>query len=264
VVAVPAVAVAAKPQPKYRVGDMVEGCFSEDSVWYQARIDIVLDGPTYKVTYLEYGNEEVLPESSIRVATQKPTPQAAPAPQIAPAPQAVAPQLPGYQVGEKCIAQFSEDLEWYNAVIDSIAPDGKSVSVTFTDYGNKEIVLKENLKKVAAATSTAPPVTAAPAPAPAPILATPVVFQQPRTLASASPLWKVGDACEACFSEDQVWYTAKIDKISPDYQAYTVIYLEYGNSEVLPPTALRSLHQAQAQVSKPKSYSDSYSYSFRF
>jgi len=78
------------------------------------------------------------------------------------------------------------------------------------------------------------------------------VFQQPRTLASASPLWKVGDACEACFSEDQVWYVAKIDKISPDHQAFTVIYLEYGNSEVLSLSALRPLPSTQTQVSTKK------------
>ena len=249
--AAPVVAASAKPQPKYRVGEVVEGCFSEDSVWYRARIDIVHDGPTYKVTYLEYGNEEVLPESSIRAATQQPQPVL---PQVA--------AVQAFQVGEKCEAVFSEDQQWYNAVIDLISPDGKSVSVTFTDYGNKEVVPRENLKKLVAAV----PVVSAPIPAPAPVLTSPVVLQQQqsRPLAVTGHLWKVGDTCEACFSEDQVWYTAKIDKISPDYQAYTVIYLEYGNSEVLPPTALRSLHQAQAQVSKPKSYSDSYSYSFRF
>ena len=53
-----------------------------------------------------------------------------------------------FQVGDACVAQWSEDLVWYNAIIQSINKDGDaSCCVTFTDYGNTEYVDKSVIVK---------------------------------------------------------------------------------------------------------------------
>jgi len=42
--------------------------------------------------------------------------------------------------------------------------------------------------------------------------------------------WKVGDVCEGQFSEDEQWYTARIDQVIAPGKYY-VTYTEYGNGE---------------------------------
>jgi len=53
---------------------------------------------------------------------------------------------------------------------------------------------------------------------------TPVPISAPYTQ------WKVGDICEALFSEDNVWYRAQVVNPQPNGN-YFVTYTEYGNSE---------------------------------
>jgi len=118
------------------------------------------------------------------------------------------------------MAVYSVDQQWYNAVIDSISEDGRTIMVTYPEYGNSEAVTRENVKKISDA--PIPPADSA-TPAPAPV-------------ASG---WKVGDECESCFSEDGIWYLARIDQISPDGQHFTVTYLEYGNSETVNASSIR-------------------------
>ena len=52
---------------------------------------------------------------------------------------------------------------------------------------------------------------------------------------------KPGDFCEAQFSGDGIWYAARIDTISIDYQWFTVTYIDYGNSETLSYQKIRLL-----------------------
>lgn len=197
------------------------------------------------MTYIEYGNEEVIPESSVRPSA---APAPAPAPVSAPAPVAI-PAIPAivavsFAVGEKCQALYSVDGEWYNAVINSVVDGGKSVNVTFIDYGNEEVVPINNLKKGSLPAPVALPIPAAIQP----VRQVQLPFSQ--QAAPRAPVWNVGDACEARFSEDGVWYPAAVAKISADLQSYTVVYTEYGNSEILPVASLRPLQkEAAPQVS---------------
>ncbi|XP_008556334.1 maternal protein tudor isoform X2 [Microplitis demolitor] len=52
------------------------------------------------------------------------------------------------KVGVSCIAQYSEDLKWYRAVIQSVESTG--VTVRFVDYGNIEIVSFDKIKELEA------------------------------------------------------------------------------------------------------------------
>jgi RNA recognition motif-containing protein len=55
------------------VGDTIEGQFTEDDVWYAAKIDSVTEDGKYHVTYTEYGNQEVIPAERIRAVTNATT-----------------------------------------------------------------------------------------------------------------------------------------------------------------------------------------------
>jgi RNA recognition motif-containing protein len=174
-----------------KVGDLVEGQFTEDDVWYPAKIDAISADGQYSVTYTEYGNQEVIPESRIRHQ---------------------------FKVGDMIEGQFTEDDVWYPAKIDSISADGQ-YSVTYTEYGNQEVIPRERLRAVNG-NGTSP-------------------------TASGSQ-WKVGDLIEGQFTEDDVWYPAKIDSISADGQ-YSVTYTEYGNQEMIPESRIRA-PQGQPQA----------------
>jgi staphylococcal nuclease domain-containing protein 1 len=51
-----------------KIGDLVAAQFSEDKAWYRAKVRKVLEGGSkYEVFYIDYGNSEVLPKSSLRV-----------------------------------------------------------------------------------------------------------------------------------------------------------------------------------------------------
>ena len=65
---------------KYKVGDMLEGQFSEDLQWYRARIDEVHRDGTYEVYYVDYGNAEHSEDQYLRPISAKPAPTPAPAP----------------------------------------------------------------------------------------------------------------------------------------------------------------------------------------
>lgn len=137
---------------------------------------------------------------------------------------------PQWKVKDKCEAKFSEDGVWYTAVIDSISPDGKLFKVVYTEYGNVEDVPALSLRAIGATS---------PLPSDSPVSLPSAAVQAPRRT------WKAGDVCEGCFTEDSVWYKAKIDKISTDGTKAHVTYVEYGNSEEIPFSALRPLPQTE-------------------
>ena len=105
-------------RPVFKAGDTVEGQFTEDDVWYVAKIDAVTDGQ-YAVTYTEYGNKETIPRERLR-------------------PLAGVASALKWKVGDTIEGQFTEDEVWYVAKIDNIV-DGK-YAVTYTEYGNSEVI----------------------------------------------------------------------------------------------------------------------------
>ncbi|ROT64477.1 survival of motor neuron-related-splicing factor 30 [Penaeus vannamei] len=51
-----------------------------------------------------------------------------------------------WKVGDKCLAVWSEDSQWYDAVIDAITDDGL-VAVSFEGYGNSDVTKLSLLKE---------------------------------------------------------------------------------------------------------------------
>lgn len=73
--------------------------------------------------------------------------------------------------------------------------------------------------------------------------------------ANAAPLPgppKAGDFVAAQFTEDNEWYRARIRRNDREKQQSEVVYIDYGNSEVLPWSRLRPLNQPQFSVQKLK------------
>jgi len=58
-------------------------------------------------------------------------------------------------VGTPCAAKFSEDGEWYRAVVESVNADG-GVVVRFVDYGNMEVCQQYDVKELESYFLTAP------------------------------------------------------------------------------------------------------------
>ena len=106
--------------PLEQVGDTVIAQFSEDGVWYVAKIDAVSNG-NYTVTYIEYGNTEGRTEEFIR---------------------------PMWKASDKVEAQFSEDSVWYTAEITGPSADGKGWHVRYSEYGNEEDRTAEAIRPV--------------------------------------------------------------------------------------------------------------------
>lgn len=58
------------PANFFSVGTICEAKFSQDGIWYKAKINTILEGGKYHVTYTEYGNEEVVSITDIRPLTE--------------------------------------------------------------------------------------------------------------------------------------------------------------------------------------------------
>uniref|UniRef100_A0A3P9I3K5 Survival of motor neuron-related-splicing factor 30 n=1 Tax=Oryzias latipes TaxID=8090 RepID=A0A3P9I3K5_ORYLA len=56
----------------------------------------------------------------------------------------------GWKPGDQCLALYWEDGKFYHARIDAVHPSGSTAVVVFSDYGNCEEVLLENIKPVSA------------------------------------------------------------------------------------------------------------------
>ena len=56
-------------QQVWRIGDTCEGRWTEDLNWYRAKIEDMSNDGQFLVTYLEYGNQEILRADSLRPMT---------------------------------------------------------------------------------------------------------------------------------------------------------------------------------------------------
>ena len=70
------------------------------------------------------------------------------------------------------------------------------------------------------------------------------------TSISATNPPKAGDLVAARFTEDDEWYRARVRRNDREGKKSEVIYIDYGNSEIIPWARLRSLNQAQFSTQK--------------
>ena len=255
----------------WSVGTRCIAKWSEDSVWYHAIIKTVT--PTSAtVTFTDYGNEDEVQlqdivsdkdqippgqedfiDEHVAVIDSLTTPTSATdalslsavgdsVPSQAPAEGEV--ELASWKVGARCIARWSEDSVWYNALISAINPD--SATVIFTDYGNEDEVQLQDLvthkSKIPAGQDelidehvTEETVV--------PVVESHISTEKIATLTedSVNPVletvkpvektspWAVGDVVVARWSADSVWYNARV--ISVSQSSCNVLFIDYGNED---------------------------------
>merc|ERR1719318_1233096 len=240
----------------FQVGDDVVAKWSEDSKWYNAKVEAVNDDE-YSVLFTDYGNSanakhaEVLksavdiPAADLVVECVEVMATAEDIP-VAETVEVTHPS-PAVTVGSECIACWSEDSVWYNARVDGVE-EGGQYHVTFTDYGNTDIVTKDRIVDKAEdipaeqadmidecvkmnTTGTDSHLTTSPEA----LKMIPEVLNTPDSkedsvVTRTKSSWSVGDVCVACWSEDGVWYNARVDSEVRSGQ-YQVTFTDYGNQD---------------------------------
>ena len=125
--------VVVPPLPTYSVGFSCLARWSEDKVWYRAKVDKWNSG-LYDVTFVDYGNTaSVAPNEIVSSVADLPTEEL----------DIVDSMVWKWTVGKVVIAKWSEDGTWYNGIIQSVHRG--SYNVTFVDYGNTAAVSEENI-----------------------------------------------------------------------------------------------------------------------
>merc|ERR1719318_2034900 len=240
----------------FQIGDVVVAKWSEDSTWYNAKVEAVNDDE-YSVLFIDYGNSvtakhaevlksavdipaaEIVDECVEGMATTESI-------LVAETVEVTNPSL-AVTVGSECIACWSEDSVWYNARVEGVE-EGGQYHVTFTDYGNTDIVTKDRIVDKAedipaeqadmidecvkmSTTGTDSHSTTSPEA----LKTIPEVLNTPDSkedsvVTRTKSSWSVGDVCVACWSEDGVWYNARVDsEVRPGQ--YQVTFTDYGNQD---------------------------------
>merc|ERR1719319_2102483 len=281
----------------FRVLDACVAKWSEDQVWYNAIIQLVNADGSYSVVFTDYGNTDIVEKSFVAsdashipvdeqidenikmplahsdkdnadkiyeketenvtndVKETKILEQKQDTLLSGPLPVETI-----FHVNDICIAKWSEDEVWYDAVIQSVNADGSYV-VQFTDYGNTDTVdkafvvsdaskiskendecLDENVILVQSdetdAEGTLKQETT--------LVTSTNNVEEPKILEQKPFLevkkmtdkktvktgFRVDDVCVAKWSEDQVWYNAKIQSLDAD-GSYSVLFTDYGNTDTV-------------------------------
>jgi hypothetical protein len=188
----------------FRVGQGVEALFSGNDDWYAATVIEVKKSVAsgefkYVVRYDEYGNEKLLPATSLR-SVEAP-------PEVA---DIKTPSGMRYEVGAMIEAQYAEDQEWYVAQVNAHTPEG-NYFVTFVEYGNYQECAPSSIRDLT------------------------VPVEEVLPLLNPNPggfnlRFKVNDPILARYAEDGLFYSAVVRGITP-MGTYWIVFTEYGNEQ---------------------------------
>ena len=290
---------APAPEKKFTVGQILVARWSEDNVWYRAKILEVTGQGSIQVVFTDYGNEAKVEEKNIvlcgadipaeeedfvdefvegfkssteaakdqkapeekkeeavkKVENQGVKPEEAkepskenqPGDQIKEAPGEILTVSltgdtlpPQFAVGDLVVARWSTvdedgvdgDDVWYNGRVEGVSEQG--YRVLFVDYGNLSLVERKNLVKTPHDIPKGDLIDE--------LVETTVqeakkekeaVAAEPAVTPAAGGDFSVDTECFAKWTEDEVWYNAKVEKVLQD-GTFQVLFLDYGNSEVAP------------------------------
>merc|ERR1719319_1538998 len=131
-----------------------------------------------------------------------------------------------FSTGDVCVAKWSKDDVWYNAVITSVELNG-SYAVMFSDYGNAATIDGSNILKNANAIPK--DTTEDYIDENVKMSETGVEKMSPENPSAA---FSVEESCVARWDEDLVWYNGKITVVNRD-GSFVVNFVDYGNTEVV-------------------------------
>jgi len=224
--------------------------WTEDKVWYRARVDKV-EGEMLEVTFYDYGNKEMVVKRDV-VRTALDIPKGEDIDEFVVEVKDEIPALNtncfGFSVGDVIIAKWAEDDVWYNGEIIKINGDeGKTVEVCFTDYGNtaevemvnivktkKEIPIKDEVDENVG--ETAEGGNGAERNDGLKKVVDNVKIDVDKIVETIGTDFKslphdVGSTVVAKWTEDEVWYNAEVESITEE--GYTVVFIDYGNSAIV-------------------------------
>merc|ERR1711874_100983 len=111
-----------------------------------------------------------------------------------------------WRVGDLCVAQWREDMVWYNSEILEIV--GERVKVRFVEYGNEDYTTVGQLRAAGSLDAVEEK-------------------EVKKEDVTEKKEWKIGDLCVAQWHEDGVWYDSQILEIVGE--RVKVRFVEYGN-----------------------------------
>ena len=235
------------------VGSECVAKWMEDKVWYRARVDKV-EGKFLEVTFLDYGNKESVAKCDV-VKTAMDIPIGEDIDEFvidveSGAPEVDTKQCVGLDIGDVIIAKWAEDNVWYNGEITKFNEDeGNTVEVCFTDYGDtadvemvnivktiKEIPTQDEVDENVLVTEESSKDALVRDASGIEDLIMTIKTEVDETVGTIRPgvkCWvpEVGSIVVAKWLEDEVWYNAKVEKITDE--GYTVVFIDYGNSTIV-------------------------------
>jgi len=141
-------------------GDLVVAKWQEDGVWYNAEI-LRKELGRYLVLFIDYGNEALVEAQEVLLDVLDIPEREVLDMNVEVLREAVLDSMDGvgveatcrvqkWSVGNDCLARWLQDGKWYNAIVDEVILNSaespaEEYLVTFTDYGNSEIVTVEDL-----------------------------------------------------------------------------------------------------------------------
>merc|ERR1719450_508150 len=240
------------------VGSTVVAKWSEDEVWYNAKVQSI-NNEVYEVLFIDYGNSaHVKLEHVLKSALDIPTTDCIDEYveiNVEDSQPLVLDHPSQWPNGSVCIAQWSEDNIWYNAVVESML-DTRDYKVTFTDYGNSAIVapdkivatagdvptddvefidenVKVDIKEVNEPQHKSKVIDVDDPPIPA-CIDDPVTLKEVDDSNSSISELSSGSVCFVCWPEDNVWYNAVIEKRESNGM-FLVTFMDYGNQDTVTP-----------------------------
>merc|ERR1719186_1449202 len=119
-------------------GHLCVAKWSEDGIWYNARVDKVEDRQV-EVTFIDYGNvENISTDKIVQCRAEVPTGDIIDEFVVEEEMAQENIELADISMGDLVVAKWNEDDVWYNARVVEVT--GDKVEVTFVDYGNSDIV----------------------------------------------------------------------------------------------------------------------------
>ena len=248
--------------PPFKVVDVVVAKWSEDKVWYNAKVVRCADDGKIEVLFTDYGNQDlvtasdILPTSSQIPKDEDHDENVIFEDETSPAQVSSFERIEkssthkvnkvqedassaSFEVGSKVFAKWEEDCIWYHASVTGFT--GSWYQVVFTDYGNsadvsKEgIVLKvEDIPKDDEVDENVPVNTMPKSCKQEAVISSDQLASSDQTKpqCSVSRRFQVGANILAKWEEDSVWYRASVTEHKAG-GGYEVLFTDYGNTTEL-------------------------------
>lgn len=190
----------------FKEGQAVEALFGESTDdWYSATVlsakrSRQTGSMHYMVRYDEYGNERLIPASSVRAVEAPPD-----------VVDIAMPTNMKYEIGSTIEAQYTEDNEWYVAQVKAHTPEG-NYDVMFIEYGNHQECAPNMVRDLTVPLEEV----------------LPLINEIPK--GGFNLKFKVNDYVHARYADDGQFYAAQIKGITP-MGTYWVVFTEYGNEQ---------------------------------